>query len=78
MRVCVQAGDSTCSPHIDMGETFHGHCPSPGCSSLLLLPSCLEMMALQRERHPAQGTSRVRAFTQAHPPPQPSPSSFRR
>lgn len=46
MGACVQAGDSTCSPHINMGEIFRGHCPSPGCSSLLLLPSCPERMAL--------------------------------
>lgn len=74
----VPSGDSSYSPSINMGEIFHGHCPSPGCSSLLLSPSCPERMALWWEQCPAQATSKVKAVTQAHPPPRPSPSLFRR
>uniref|UniRef100_A0A8C6NA60 Voltage-dependent L-type calcium channel subunit alpha n=1 Tax=Melopsittacus undulatus TaxID=13146 RepID=A0A8C6NA60_MELUD len=44
--VCVQAGDNTCSPPMNMREIFHGQCPSPGCSCLLLSPSSPERMAL--------------------------------
>lgn len=38
--------DRTCSPHTNMGEVFPGQCPSPGCSSVLLSPSCPQRMAL--------------------------------
>uniref|UniRef100_A0A663MDG8 Voltage-dependent L-type calcium channel subunit alpha n=1 Tax=Athene cunicularia TaxID=194338 RepID=A0A663MDG8_ATHCN len=30
---CVQAGDNTCSSHVNTGEVFHGCCPDPVSSS---------------------------------------------
>lgn len=71
-------GDRTCSPHTNTGVVFPGQCPSPGCSSVLLSPSCPQRMALCQEQHPAQGSSRGKPVSQEHRQPQPLPSSFRR